>query len=125
MDSNAQGGLGMIVQDRPQIWSKESTHFHGLNVVRCKVVASKRTPLIVAYPPYYSLDHLLELSEALTRFRYQAPIVAGDLNSDIQAQKPCSQQVAEPLMEFELVGLRHHLSIAGGSVACNVFSYAA
>ena len=32
-DGNAQGGLGMVVRDRPQGWSIESTRFHWENVV--------------------------------------------------------------------------------------------
>ena len=45
------------------------------------------------------LKNLLDLEEYLVRFRYQEPIVMGDLNSNIgQAQKPLSQQVAKLLM---------------------------
>ena len=60
--------------------------FHGMNVVSCKVVTSrKRTLLIGAYPPppYPStLEHFPDLDEALTRFCYQYPIVLGDINAN-------------------------------------------
>ena len=67
-------------------------HFHGPNVVSCKVVASvKRTLLIGAYLPPYTLEHLTDLEEDLTRFRYQYSIAVGDLNADSgQSQNPLS-----------------------------------
>ena len=50
----------------------------------------------------------MDLKETLTRFRYQDLIVVGDLNSNIgQSHNPRSQQVADLLMEFELVDLLH------------------
>ena len=38
----------------------------------------------------------------------------GDLNADIQAQNPFSQQVADLLMEFGLVDFRQNINSAGG-----------
>ena len=41
--------------------------FHRPNVVICEVVASgKQTPLIIAYFPPSTLDHLPDLEESLT-----------------------------------------------------------
>ena len=62
--------------------------------------------------------------DSLTRFRDQKPIVLGDLNADIQAQNPRSNQVADLLMEFGMVVLYHHL-VNEGSDTCNVVSDAA
>ena len=46
------------------------------------------------------------MEEGLACFRDQDPIVLRRLNSDIgQAQNPCSQQVADLLMDFGLVYL--------------------
>ena len=91
-----------------------------LNVVICEVFAGKLTSLIRSYLPPSTLDHLLDLVEALARFQDQDQIVVGDVNSNIQAQKPRSQQVTELLMEFMFVDLRRHLSSASGSDTCNV-----
>ena len=67
-------------------------------------------------PPPYTLEHLLYLVEALKHFWDQNPIVLGELNANTQYQNPRNQQVAELLMEFGLVDLRHHLRSAGGSI---------
>ena len=85
----------------------ESTHFHGPNMVICEVVADgKRTPLIGSYLTPSTLDHLPDLEEALARFRYQDPIVLGDLNANIgQYQKPRNQHVTDLLIEYGPVEL--------------------
>ena len=44
----SQGGVGMIIWKQPQVWSIESTCFNRPNVVICKFVTGKRTPLIKA-----------------------------------------------------------------------------
>ena len=99
-----------------QGWSLEPTRFHSTSVVICKVINyEKRTPTIGTYLPPSTLENLPDLEEALTCFRYQDPIVLGDLNDDIgQAQNPCSQavssqQIADLLMEFGMMELLHHL----------------
>ena len=74
----------MIVRDQPQRWSIESECFHGPNVVICEVVTNKRTPLIEAYRPPSTPEHLPYLAEDLTHFRDQGPIVLGDLNANTQ-----------------------------------------
>ena len=57
-----QGGVGMVVWDQPKGWSINLAHLHGLNVVRCVVVAcSKRTPLIGKYLNPSTLEHLPDL----------------------------------------------------------------
>ena len=75
-------------------------------------------------PPPSTLDNLSDLVEALAHLWYQNPIVLGDLNANIQAHNPRSQQVAEMLMEFGLVYFRHHIGSAGCSNIGNVVSEA-
>ena len=106
----AQGGVGLVVQDRPKGWSAKSTRYNEPNVVSCEVVEiGKWTPLIGVYLPTYTLEHLPDLEEALTHFRNQEPIVLGELNANIgQSQNPRSQQIADMLVKFGLVDLRHH-----------------
>ena len=79
-------------------------------MVSCDVITSgKHTPLISAYIPIYTLEHLLDLEEALTRFQNQNPIVPGGLNDNIgQSQNPQSHQVADLLIDFGLVDLLLH-----------------
>ena len=109
-DDGAQGGVGIVVIDQPQVFNVELAHFHGPNVVICKnVFDGKRTLLAGAYLPLSTLEHLPDLEEALSFFQYQYPIVLGGFNDDIlQAQNPHSQHVADLLMEFGLVDLFHH-----------------
>ena len=109
-DDGAQGGVGIVVIDQPQVFSVELARFHVPNVVICKDVSDgKRTLLASAYLPLSTLEHLPDLEEALTCFQYQYPIVLGGFNDDIlQAQNPHSQHVADILMEFGLVDLFHH-----------------
>ena len=106
----AQGGVGLVIWDQSKGWSVESTRFHGTNVVSCKVVSGRKwTPLIGMYFYPSTLEHLLHLEEALTRFCDHNPIVLGYLKAEIgQAQNPRSQQVANLLMEFVLVDISHH-----------------
>ena len=101
--------MGLVVQDQPKVWSVQSTRFHGQNVVRCKVISgSKRNPLIGAYLPSSTLEHLPDLEEALTQFLVQDLILLGNLNSiSDQAQNLRSQQVADLLIDFGLVDLLH------------------
>ena len=75
-----------------------------------KVVTDRKGTLVIsAYLPPSTLEHLPELEEALIRFRYQDPIVLGDLSANIgQVQNLHSHQVAELLIEFGLMDLLHH-----------------
>ena len=42
-----QGGVGIVVQERPKGWSVESTRFHGSNMVSCEVISGgQMNPLI-------------------------------------------------------------------------------
>ena len=67
-DGGAKGGVSMIIWDRPQGCSIESTCFHRPNVVSCKVNTVKRSPLIEAYLTTSNLEHPLDLAEASTPF---------------------------------------------------------
>ena len=71
----------------------------------CEVIDDKWTLLIKAYLPPSTLEDLPYLAKALTHFWEQNTILLGDLSVNIQAQNPCSQQVADLLMEFGLVEL--------------------
>ena len=72
-DGDEQEGVGTTVGDQTQGWSIDSTRFYGPNVVRCEVVAGKRTSLIRAYFPPSSLEHLPDLAEALIHSWDQEP----------------------------------------------------
>ena len=61
-DGNVHGGLYMIICNRPQGWSIEETRFHGPNVMGCKVVNIKRTPLIGSYFPPSTMEYLPEIA---------------------------------------------------------------
>ena len=79
-----QGGVVLVVQDRPKGWSVKSTCFHRRNMVSFKVVVGiKQTPLIGVYLPHYTLDHLPELEKSQTRLKDQDPMVLGEPNVDI------------------------------------------
>ena len=67
-DCDAQGRVGMVAWYQTQVWSIELTRFHGMNVVICEVVSGKCTPIIRAYLPTSTLEHLSDLTESLTRF---------------------------------------------------------
>ena len=60
--------------------------------------------MIIPTPPS-TLEHLLDLVKALTHLRDQNTIVLGDLNTNTQYQNPCSQKVAELMMEIGSVDL--------------------
>ena len=56
MADGAQGGVCLVARDQPQVWSVESAHVHGTNMVSGKVIAKKkRTLTIGAYLPPYTL----------------------------------------------------------------------
>ena len=107
--AGVQGGVCLVVQDRPQGWRIESTCFHRPNVVSCKVVTvtkRKWNPIISAYLPTSTLDKLTDLEEDLTLFQDHNPIVLGYLSANIvQCQNLRSKQVDDLLMGFSLMDL--------------------
>ena len=106
-----QGGVGLVMRERPEGWSIESTRFHGTNVVRCEIVSgTKRIPLSRAYLTPSTIDHILDIDEALNHFQGRDPIVMGDLNADIGCiRNPRNQQVAYFLASFVLSNLLSYL----------------
>ena len=53
--------------------------YHRLNVVSCEIVTRTTwNPLVGAYLPHLTLEHLPDLEESLQRFK--DPIVLGDFN---------------------------------------------
>ena len=64
-------------------------------MVSCEDVSGrKRNPLIVAYLPMSTLDHLWNLEEVLNQLPERNPIITENLNIDIvQLQNPWSHQV--------------------------------
>ena len=96
----AQGGVGVVARERPARWGIESTRYHGPNVVSCEnVTGLTQTPLIGAYLPPLTLEHLPDLEEALRRFR--DPIFLRDLTVELdKARIPRSQQVADLLVGY-------------------------
>ena len=99
---DAQGLVHLVVRDWPQGWSVEEMCFRRLNVASCEIfTGGKRTPIIDAYLPPSTLEHLQELEEALKRFWDKYSIVIGDLSADIgKAHNPRSQQVADLFINF-------------------------
>ena len=55
----AQGGVCMVTRECSNGWGIESTRFHRTNVVSCEIVSGHtRTPLVGAYLPSSTLEHL-------------------------------------------------------------------
>ena len=71
------------------------------------------------------MENLTDLEESLKHFRYQEPILLGDLSAEIQSQNPRSHQVADIMMEFGLLDLCHHPGIMSAPTHENMVSYAA
>ena len=58
----AQGEVGLVVREWLHGWSVESTRFHGPNVVSCEVISGgKQNPLVRAYLPPSTLEHLPDI----------------------------------------------------------------
>ena len=57
----ALGTMVLLVQERLQGWSIELTHFHGINVVSCKVVTGIGTPIVNSCLPPSTLEHSPDL----------------------------------------------------------------
>ena len=94
-----------MMRERPVGWGIDSTRYHRPNMVRCDIITGlTRTPLVGAYLPPLTLEHLLDLEEALQRFRY--PIVLRELNVDLEKERsPHIQQVADLIVEYDLIDL--------------------
>ena len=66
----------LVVRERPEGWSVESTGFHVPNMVSCGIFSGiHRTPLNRAYLFPSTLDQLPDLEEAQNRFPGRDPIV--------------------------------------------------
>ena len=104
----SQGGVEVVTRERLVRWGIESTRYHGPNVVSCYLVTGLiRTPLIGAYLPPSTLEHIPDLEEALKRFK--DPIILWDLNMDLnEARSLWSQRFAELLLEYGLIDLVCH-----------------
>ena len=103
-----QGDVGLVKKNMPLRWGVESTLYHGPNMVSCDIITGlTRTPLIGEYIPLLTMEHLLDLEEALQRFRY--PVVLGELNVDLNKMSSLRiQQVAYLLAEYGLVDQFRH-----------------
>ena len=109
-DRVSQGGVGLVTMEQPNRWGGEYTRFHRPNVVSCEIVTGPtQTPLVGAYLPPLTLEHLPEVKEELQRFKGRYIIVLGYLNVDLEdARILRSQRVAELLTEYGLIDLVHH-----------------
>ena len=77
-----QGGVRLITRERPFGWWIDTMLYHGPNVVSCDIVTRLIwTPLVGAYLPLSTLEHLPDLEEALELFKDTK--VLGDLNVDL------------------------------------------
>ena len=57
-----QVGVGMVVRERSYRWSVELTRFHRGNMVICEIVSGgQQTPIIGAYLPLSTLEHLPDM----------------------------------------------------------------
>ena len=104
----SQGSIELVTRERPVGWWIDSTHYHGRNVVRCRIIAGLTcTPRVVTYLPPSTLEHLSDLEEALQRFR--EPIVLGDLYVDLKETRSLLiQHVSNLLAKYGLIDLVRH-----------------
>ena len=77
-------------------------------MVICELVTGLiRTPLVDAYLPLSTLNHMPDLEEALKRFK--EPILLEDLSMDLVKVRSLQiQRVAELLTEYGLIDLVRH-----------------
>ena len=117
-----RGGSESYSQEWPNVWIAGSTRFHGTSLVSCVLVAGNQLmPLIGAYFPPSTLEHLPDLGEAPICFPCRDPVVLGGINADIGClSNPWYQQVAGLLASFELVDLLVHFysTFATASYRC-------
>ena len=94
-----------MTREWPDGWGIESTRFHGPNVVSCEIVTGPtQTPLVGAYFPPSTLEHLPYIKEALQRLKGWVPIILGDIKVDLDdAWSSRVQRVADLLMEYCLI----------------------
>ena len=88
-------------------------HFHGPNVISCKIVIGPTwTPIFGAYLPPSMLEHLPDFEEVLQRFKGRYPIILGDLNVDLDNTRSSgSQRVADLLTKYRLIDLVQHFRL--------------
>ena len=100
----------MVTRERTNGWFIEFTRFHGPNVVSCNIFAGHtRTPLIGAYLPPLTMEHLPYFEEALQIFKGMDPIVLGYFNVDLDdTQSLCSQFMVDLLTDFSIINLVRH-----------------
>ena len=97
-----------MTKERPFGWVIESTHYHRPNMVSYKLVSGLTwTPLVGAYLPPSTLEHLQDLEETLKSFK--DPIILGDLNVELdEARSPRIKQVGDLIAEYGLIDLVCH-----------------
>ena len=95
----------MVTRERTNGWVIEFTRFHGPNVVSCDIFAGHtRTPLIGAYLPPLTMEHLPYFEETLQIFKGMDPIVLGYFNMGLyDAQSSQCQLVADLLTELGII----------------------
>ena len=104
----AQGGIRLVKRERPVGWGIESMRYHRTNMVSCEIVTKLTwTPIVGAYLPPLTLEHLPYLEEALKCFR--EPIVLGDLYVDLKETRSLLiQHVSNLLAKYGLIDLVRH-----------------
>ena len=97
--SAQRGGVALAYRSSPY-WQVESTQCHGPNVISCVLVSGRqRTPLIGVYIPPSDETTIEHLERALHRFQGgQAPIILGDLNTELRAPRDAREQRIATLM---------------------------
>ena len=101
----------MFVQDSPKEFHIESTRFHGPNVVSFILVdGDTRSPIVGAYLPPSSLDHLPDFEDAMERFALSPNVtVLGDFNADIyNLTNIRNQTIANTFANYGLLDLLAH-----------------
>ena len=78
-------------------------------MVSCEIITRlTQTPLVGAYLPPSTLEHLPDLEEVLQRFR--GPIVLGGYNVDLDEVKSSRRQrVSDLFAEYGVIDLVRHL----------------
>ena len=80
----SQGLVGLVMREWLVGWGIESMRFHGPSVVSCEIVTRPtQDPLVDAYLPPLTMEHLPYFNEELQRFKVRDTIVLGDLNVEL------------------------------------------
>ena len=109
--TNNQGGVALFVRDAPKEFHIESTRFHGPNVLSCILVqGDSRMPIVGAYLPPSTLDHLPDFEQAMERFsNYPNVTVLGDFNANIyDLANLRNQTIANCFSNYGLLDLLAH-----------------